>query len=378
MSVSPSLSSEGMHFGGGVSEAEGDDSHEMAKEEHIGGNESEADNADEADDSDEAVHGGHYVGNESDEEVDDVEIEQDTGNEGQQRIGVHSEDDSNQAEDDRGTSPGSGMEVDCEQTTKRSKREPKKKVWDSAFSYDLTPDNFMQVAPRPKSQPQSQRPTGHEPIVGVPWCAEEDRTLLTAIEEHGTRWAQIERAMAAAGWPRTAPMCRNRHLRMQAPMRPGQAGRNLCKLCGQVKRGHTCTALVGFDVPRPKAPQSLTASSQCRAPCRASQLGDGGCTSWSCIEGAPTGAGDDATPPKVVLGPGYPSAQHRKNWSPREDAVLVDEIGKGTPWDLIAAKLGDRRRSLPPSTPPPPRILHLSLSPPAPRVLHRAPPAPPI
>jgi len=37
-------------------------------------------------------------------------------------------------------------------------------------------------------------------------------------------------------------MCRNRYQRMKAPSKTGKEGKNLCKKCGQVKRGHTCTA----------------------------------------------------------------------------------------------------------------------------------------
>lgn len=78
-------------------------------------------------------------------------------------------------------------------------------------------------------------------VLGRAWLPIEDEKLLEALEKHGPQWKKIAQEMSVLGTKRTTAMCRNRHQRIRAPTRPGQAGRNRCKRCGQVKRGHTCT-----------------------------------------------------------------------------------------------------------------------------------------
>ena len=51
--------------------------------------------------------------------------------------------------------------------------------------------------------------------------------------------------MAHLGTGRSDAMCRNRYARLMAPHRPGVKCTNYCKLCGQLKRGHTCTNASG-------------------------------------------------------------------------------------------------------------------------------------
>ena len=80
---------------------------------------------------------------------------------------------------------------------------------------------------------------------GTTWLAEEDTALLAAVKEHGTRWKVIRDVMAHLGTGRSDAMCRNRYARLMAPHRPNVKCTNYCKLCGQLKRGHTCTNASG-------------------------------------------------------------------------------------------------------------------------------------
>ena len=59
----------------------------------------------------------------------------------------------------------------------------------------------------------------------------------------GTVLTLVENEMRERGADRTMAMCRNRHQRINAPKQEGKKGRNHCKLCGQIKRGHTCPGL---------------------------------------------------------------------------------------------------------------------------------------
>jgi hypothetical protein len=79
-------------------------------------------------------------------------------------------------------------------------------------------------------------------VQGTAWLAEEDHALRNAVETHGTSWKKIEYDLSRLGYHRSTAMCRNRYQRMCAPSQEGKEGRNRCKRCGQIKRGHTCTA----------------------------------------------------------------------------------------------------------------------------------------
>jgi len=75
---------------------------------------------------------------------------------------------------------------------------------------------------------------------------EEDQMLNTLVETEGPRWKAIAEAMTAAtpDAPRTAAMVRNRFLRVQKGKKEAEQGkaRNKCGLCGQLKKGHVCSA----------------------------------------------------------------------------------------------------------------------------------------
>lgn len=53
------------------------------------------------------------------------------------------------------------------------------------------------------------------------------------LRKHGTKWSQILKGLPE---DRTVSSVRNRYQRMQK-----NTGTNLCKRCGQIKRGHSCT-----------------------------------------------------------------------------------------------------------------------------------------
>lgn len=75
---------------------------------------------------------------------------------------------------------------------------------------------------------------------------EEDQMLNKLVETDGPRWKAIAEAMTAAtpDAPRTAAMVRNRFLRVQKGKKEAEQGkaRNKCGLCGQLKKGHVCSA----------------------------------------------------------------------------------------------------------------------------------------
>lgn len=78
----------------------------------------------------------------------------------------------------------------------------------------------------------------HSGAGGSFWTPTQDDLLLAAIEKHGPKWKAVAEDVSPNC---TSAMARNRFQRMRAPLE-GKPGRNRCKKCGQVKRGHTCTA----------------------------------------------------------------------------------------------------------------------------------------
>lgn len=86
--------------------------------------------------------------------------------------------------------------------------------------------------------PLAKRPL----VLGRTWHPHEDAALLAAFEKHPSQWKLISNELMRIGADRSTAMCRNRFQRIQAPQQPGKEGRNRCKRCGQIKRGHTCTA----------------------------------------------------------------------------------------------------------------------------------------
>jgi len=78
------------------------------------------------------------------------------------------------------------------------------------------------------------------------FSAAEDQMLNKLVETEGPRWKAIAEAMTATtpDAPRTAAMVRNRFLRVQKGKKEAEQGkaRNKCGLCGQLKKGHVCSA----------------------------------------------------------------------------------------------------------------------------------------
>ena len=71
------------------------------------------------------------------------------------------------------------------------------------------------------------------------WTGREDALMLRLIDRHGPTWKIISRCMPN----RTVSSIRNRYLRIVAGRQTG--GKNKCRTCGQIKRGHTCR--MGYD-----------------------------------------------------------------------------------------------------------------------------------
>jgi len=93
-----------------------------------------------------------------------------------------------------------------------------------------------------------QRPGDATPAsFSNPWRAEEDEALVASIQKHGKMWTAVSRDLHM--YRRSVAMCRNRYARMMAPLKDGDQAksRNICKICKQIKRGHTCTGEPGGD-----------------------------------------------------------------------------------------------------------------------------------
>ena len=70
------------------------------------------------------------------------------------------------------------------------------------------------------------------------WTGDEDRLLIKLIERHGHAWKNI-----MVSFPhRSASSIRNRHARIVDGVR--FQGRNKCKTCGKIRRGHTCITYI--------------------------------------------------------------------------------------------------------------------------------------
>ena len=74
------------------------------------------------------------------------------------------------------------------------------------------------------------------------WLAAEDEQLRLAVGKHGTGcWKRIAREILEhVGTEGTTGMCRNRYMRITVPLEV--KSKNRCTKCGQIWRGHTCSA----------------------------------------------------------------------------------------------------------------------------------------
>lgn len=177
------------------------------------------------------------------------------------------------------------------------------------FSFDYAnlsdPDSPAPSINKSKKRPRAKGPEvqfdeGEETrsraggnIQGVAWLPKEDEALKNALDAVGKRWNGVaNHILKATGSERSAAMCRNRWQRMQVSAKPG---RNICKRCGETKRGHTCKALDLVDrLPKTARPIPQDAT--------------GGDSTWGVVlcDTVKKGAGQ---PPKK--GPGRPPKKPR-------------------------------------------------------------------
>ena len=78
----------------------------------------------------------------------------------------------------------------------------------------------------------------------MPWSEEEDRVLKAGVEEttgeNGTKdWEAVGTLLQQAGFFRTGKQARHRYARILNGQK--KPGRNKCNLCGQIRKGHSCT-----------------------------------------------------------------------------------------------------------------------------------------
>ena len=84
--------------------------------------------------------------------------------------------------------------------------------------------------------------SGHH--FAMPWSEEEDRVLKAGVEEttgeNGTKdWEAVGTLLQQAGFFRTGKQARHRYARILNGQK--KPGRNKCLICGQPKKGHSCS-----------------------------------------------------------------------------------------------------------------------------------------
>ena len=93
---------------------------------------------------------------------------------------------------------------------------------------------------------------------GPRFTAAEDEALRALV--HGmkrVKWKEVHKSLVALGYEgRTKSSLRNRRLRsVQVKDQDAESGKNRCRLCGQIQRGHVCTAtMTPPSPPKPAAP----------------------------------------------------------------------------------------------------------------------------
>jgi len=137
------------------------------------------------------------------------------------------------------------------------------------------------------------------------FSAAEDQMLNKLVETEGPRWKAIAEAMTATtpDAPRTAAMVRNRFLRVQKGKKEAEQGkaRNKCGLCGQLKKGHVCSADKNRTVvDAPNSTLTLTSSPAAAV------------TATTSVSATTTAADEVPTPPRaggLVLTPNAATAE---------------------------------------------------------------------
>lgn len=80
---------------------------------------------------------------------------------------------------------------------------------------------------------------------GPRFTAAEDEALCALLmNKKRAKWPEVSKSMKALGYEhRSTASLRNRYLRfLQARNDKDSIGKNRCRLCGQLQRGHVCTA----------------------------------------------------------------------------------------------------------------------------------------
>jgi len=102
---------------------------------------------------------------------------------------------------------------------------------------------------------------------GPRFTAAEDEALCALVVNMGrAKWNEVNKSMVALGYAnRSIGSLRNRYLRcVQA--RNGKdcfSGKNRCRLCGKLQKGHVCTAtMTPPPLPPLRAPQEAAADTE--------------------------------------------------------------------------------------------------------------------
>lgn len=97
-------------------------------------------------------------------------------------------------------------------------------------------------------------------MYGITWTADDDDKIRAFVLKEGTRWSDMQSTVFEE---RTVASIRNRWQRIQKE----GLGRNKCLKCGQMKRGHSCKAILHAEprvvtTARKKANQDVSAVSE--------------------------------------------------------------------------------------------------------------------
>lgn len=93
----------------------------------------------------------------------------------------------------------------------------------------------------PRTSQVNQKKMRHD--VMEAWTGDEDDVLLRLIEQYGTTWRVIAERIPS----RTVSSIRNRYQRIVHGHR--EKGKNVCRRCGQMRRGHVCGRQEGYEDP---------------------------------------------------------------------------------------------------------------------------------
>ena len=92
-------------------------------------------------------------------------------------------------------------------------------------------------------------------------AAEDEALCALVINMQRAKWKDVNKSMVALGYAnRSIGSLRNRYLRcVQAKNEKDFSGKNRCRLCGKLQKGHVCTATMTPPPLPPPAPQEAAA-----------------------------------------------------------------------------------------------------------------------